>query len=126
MVPQTLVITQTWVPITTSWRIVCVAAREFHEEKVKDTKVELDNLPVFLAGPFSAVLSAFLVESYQRLLPNYGITNPSFFAKSLVVTRQISLQIANPEYRPMAACASRLKKLGIELKVCNSLPPERG
>lgn len=50
MVPQTPVITQTWVPITTPWRIVCVAAREFHEEKVKDLKVDIDNLPVFVSS----------------------------------------------------------------------------
>lgn len=96
MVPQTLVITQTWVPITTSWRIVCVAASEFHEEKVKDTKVDIDNLLVFVSSLIHSsihrglryfeacrpILSgAFCIPGrvLSKTLTRYGIANPSFF-----------------------------------------------
>ncbi|KAI0795308.1 hypothetical protein BC629DRAFT_1286934, partial [Irpex lacteus] len=83
------------------WCAVAAKVREFDEEKVKDTKEDIDTLLVF-AGLFSAVLSAFLVESYQRLLPDTASQTLDSSTKSLLVMRHISLQMANPEYRPVA------------------------
>ncbi|KAI0738763.1 hypothetical protein BC629DRAFT_1300097 [Irpex lacteus] len=40
--------------------------REYDEEKVKNTKEDIDTLLTF-AGLFSAALTAFLVESYSSL-----------------------------------------------------------
>ncbi|KAI0821282.1 hypothetical protein BC629DRAFT_442168 [Irpex lacteus] len=53
----------------TGWAAVAASVREYDEDRIKSTKEDIDTLLVF-AGLFSAVLTAFLIESYQRLLPD--------------------------------------------------------
>ncbi len=91
----------------TGWAAMVHAVRNFDEEKVKDCKEDVDTLLVFVshsphlssrqfqlltafdkAGLFSAVLTAFLIESYQNLLED-----PT--TQSLLVLRQIALQTSS-------------------------------
>ncbi|KAI0795306.1 hypothetical protein BC629DRAFT_1286980, partial [Irpex lacteus] len=65
---------------------------------VKDTKEDIDTL---LAGLFSAVLTAFLVESYQRLLPDTASQMLATSSQTLAVMQQISLQLSNSTYQPL-------------------------
>ncbi|KAI0089544.1 hypothetical protein BDY19DRAFT_109447 [Irpex rosettiformis] len=51
----------------TGWAAMDKAIHEYDEDKVKDCKEDIDNLLVF-AGLFSAILTAFLIESYPGLL----------------------------------------------------------
>ncbi|KAI0094226.1 hypothetical protein BDY19DRAFT_879838, partial [Irpex rosettiformis] len=71
----------------TGWAAMADTVRAYDEEKVKDTKEDVDTLLVF-AGLFSAVLTAFLNESYQKLSPD----TPS---QMLAVMQQIALQTAS-------------------------------
>ncbi|KAK7686502.1 hypothetical protein QCA50_010100 [Cerrena zonata] len=58
-----------------AWPIAAMASavRKLHEDKVKDYKEYIDTLLVF-AGLFSAVTSAFLIESYMLLKPDTSET----------------------------------------------------
>lgn len=49
------------------WMAVSRTVRQIDEEKVKNCKEDIDTLLVF-AGLYSAVLSAFLIESYRLLI----------------------------------------------------------
>ncbi|KAI0790186.1 hypothetical protein BC629DRAFT_1699406 [Irpex lacteus] len=53
--------------LPTGWTAMANAVRNFDEEKVKECKEDVDTLLVF-AGLFSAVLTAFLIESYSNLV----------------------------------------------------------
>lgn len=97
----------------TGWAAVAASVREYDEDRIKSTKEDIDTLLVFVrgetsslicmtylppqAGLFSAVLTAFLIESYQRLLPDTAAQTSS---QMLSVLQQISLQIANSTYPP--------------------------
>ncbi|KAI0758592.1 hypothetical protein BC629DRAFT_1109790 [Irpex lacteus] len=83
----------------TGWAAMATKVREFDEERIKDTKEDMDTLLVF-AGLFSAVLTAFLVESYQRLLPDTASQMLVTSSQTLAVMRQMSLQMSNPAYSP--------------------------
>ncbi|CAL1716753.1 unnamed protein product, partial [Somion occarium] len=48
------------------WTKVAKILREYDEEKIKDCKEDIDTLLVF-AGLFSAVMTAFVIESYKTL-----------------------------------------------------------
>ncbi|KIP02589.1 hypothetical protein PHLGIDRAFT_78932, partial [Phlebiopsis gigantea 11061_1 CR5-6] len=61
--------------------------READEKKVKDCKEDIDTLLVF-AGLFSAVLTAFVIESYQNLQPD-----PS--TRVIELLAQISSQLSS-------------------------------
>ncbi|KAI0683949.1 hypothetical protein BC835DRAFT_1294492, partial [Cytidiella melzeri] len=71
----------------TGWAAMAETVRTYDEEKVKDTKEDIDTLLVF-AGLFSAVLTAFLIESYQSLSPDTS-------SQMLLVMQQIALQTAS-------------------------------
>ncbi|KAJ3548792.1 hypothetical protein NM688_g5251 [Phlebia brevispora] len=51
------------------WTKIEQTVRPVHEEKVKDSTANLDALLVF-AGLYSAILTAFLIESYKNLQPD--------------------------------------------------------
>ncbi|GJE90548.1 hypothetical protein PsYK624_066890 [Phanerochaete sordida] len=53
----------------TGWQRMANSVREIDEDKVHDCKEDIDTLLVF-AGLYSAVLSAFNIESYTALQPN--------------------------------------------------------
>ncbi|KAI0085040.1 hypothetical protein BDY19DRAFT_897285, partial [Irpex rosettiformis] len=53
-------------PIEDTWTRISRIVRKLDEDKVKDYKEDIDTILVF-AGLFSAVLTAFLVQSYQTL-----------------------------------------------------------
>ncbi|THG92936.1 hypothetical protein EW026_g8147 [Hermanssonia centrifuga] len=55
--------------MSTGWTEMTRTVKEVDEGKVKDCKEDIDTLLVF-AGLFSAVMTAFLIESYQLLLPS--------------------------------------------------------
>ncbi|KAI0683769.1 hypothetical protein BC835DRAFT_1310896 [Cytidiella melzeri] len=61
--------------------------REFDEEKLQNCKEDIDTLLVF-AGLFSATLTAFLVESYQRLSEDTA-------GETLQAIRQLTAQTAS-------------------------------
>ncbi|KAI0798464.1 hypothetical protein BC629DRAFT_1285767, partial [Irpex lacteus] len=71
----------------TGWAAMAHAVRNFDEEKVKDCKEDIDTLLVF-AGLFSAILTAFLIESYKNLLEDPA-------TQSLLVLRQIASQMSS-------------------------------
>ncbi|KIP03038.1 hypothetical protein PHLGIDRAFT_58875, partial [Phlebiopsis gigantea 11061_1 CR5-6] len=48
------------------WQTIAKSVREIDEEKIKQAKDDIDTLLVF-SGLFSAVLSAFLVDTYKGL-----------------------------------------------------------
>ncbi|KAI0697972.1 hypothetical protein BC835DRAFT_1269539 [Cytidiella melzeri] len=52
-----------------AWSAMASVVREVDEQKIKDCKEDIDTILVF-AGLFSGALTAFLVESYQTLLPD--------------------------------------------------------
>ncbi|GJE90526.1 hypothetical protein PsYK624_066660 [Phanerochaete sordida] len=54
---------------STGWHTMAKAVREADEDKIRDCKEDIDTLLVF-AGLYSAVLSAFNIESYTALQPN--------------------------------------------------------
>ncbi|KAI0790196.1 hypothetical protein BC629DRAFT_1287924, partial [Irpex lacteus] len=74
----------------TGWTAMAHAVRNFDEEKVKDCKEDVDTLLVF-AGLFSAVLTAFLIESYNNLLEDPA-------TQTLVAIRQLVTQTASYKY----------------------------
>ncbi|KIP08575.1 hypothetical protein PHLGIDRAFT_57566, partial [Phlebiopsis gigantea 11061_1 CR5-6] len=51
------------------WYSMAKMVQDSDEAKIRDVKEDIDTLLVF-AGLFSAVLSAFLVETYQALQPD--------------------------------------------------------
>ncbi|KAI0705168.1 hypothetical protein BC835DRAFT_1261449, partial [Cytidiella melzeri] len=51
------------------WSAMSRMVREVDEQKIQDYKEDIDTILVF-AGLFSAVMTAFLVESYQSLSPD--------------------------------------------------------
>ncbi|GJE90531.1 hypothetical protein PsYK624_066710 [Phanerochaete sordida] len=53
----------------TGWQTMAKAVRDIDEDKVRDCKEDIDTLLVF-AGLYSAVLSAFNIESYTALQPD--------------------------------------------------------
>ncbi|KAJ3551483.1 hypothetical protein NM688_g4679 [Phlebia brevispora] len=53
----------------TGWAGIAQTIRDVDEDKIKDYKEDIDTLLVF-SGLFSAVLTAFVVESYQSLSPD--------------------------------------------------------
>ncbi|PSR71641.1 hypothetical protein PHLCEN_2v12494, partial [Hermanssonia centrifuga] len=55
--------------MSTGWTEMTRTVKEVDEGKVKDCKEDIDTLLVF-AGLFSAVMTAFLIESYQLLIPS--------------------------------------------------------
>ncbi|KAI0792709.1 hypothetical protein C8Q75DRAFT_692074, partial [Abortiporus biennis] len=68
------------------WSKVSKILRDYDEVKIDDCKEDIDTLLVF-AGLFSAVLTAFNIESYRALQQDTTV-------ESLRVLEQISLQIA--------------------------------
>ncbi|EKM61800.1 uncharacterized protein PHACADRAFT_85211, partial [Phanerochaete carnosa HHB-10118-sp] len=51
---------------TAGWGTTVKTVRAIDEDKIRDCKEDIDTLLVF-AGLFSAVMTAFLIESYQLL-----------------------------------------------------------
>ncbi|KAI0738747.1 hypothetical protein BC629DRAFT_1300105, partial [Irpex lacteus] len=94
-----------WTGQATGWGAIAAHMREYDEEKVKAVKDDIDTLLVF-AGLFSAVLSALVVESYQKLLPDVTSMMLATHVQSLAVLQQLSLQMANTSYHPTVAIAS--------------------
>ncbi|PSS38149.1 hypothetical protein PHLCEN_2v9 [Hermanssonia centrifuga] len=66
------------------WAAIAKTVRDIDEDKIRNCKEDIDTLLVF-AGLFSAVLTAFLVESYQTLSEDQGAT-------MIQLLRQISSQ----------------------------------
>ncbi|KAI0089545.1 hypothetical protein BDY19DRAFT_109444 [Irpex rosettiformis] len=60
----------------TGWAAIDKVIRDYDEEKVRYCKEDIDTLLVF-AGLFSAVLTAFLIDSYQNLRGNASAQDPS-------------------------------------------------
>jgi hypothetical protein len=95
-------------PAEDPWRVAFVEFKTRDENMVKDYQEEIDTLLVFVrlphhlfilgpitltaqAGLFSAVLTAFVVESYQSLQEDYTKTSADLL-------RQISHQLANASF----------------------------
>ncbi|KAI0758610.1 hypothetical protein BC629DRAFT_1263259, partial [Irpex lacteus] len=87
------------------WTAMAAHMREYDEEKVKNTKEDIDTLLTF-AGLFSAALTAFLVESYSNLLPDPNAQTAAESAQSLVVMQQMYLHAYNSSSDPTIALAS--------------------
>ncbi|KAI0688607.1 hypothetical protein BC835DRAFT_302945 [Cytidiella melzeri] len=75
----------------TGWSAMAKLIREYDEDKVRDCKEDIDTLLVF-AGLFSAVLTAFLLESYQNLSEDTA-------KESLGAQRQLVLQTSSYELK---------------------------
>jgi hypothetical protein len=105
-------------PAEDPWRIAFVEFRTRDEKMVKDYQEEIDTLLVFVRGPrrfptreltiftsqaglFSAVLTAFVVESYQSLQEDYTQT-------SVDLLRHISYQLATSSF-PAAPDSSQFQ-----------------
>ncbi|KAI0738759.1 hypothetical protein BC629DRAFT_1300079, partial [Irpex lacteus] len=88
----------------TGWAAMAAHMREYDEEKVKNTKEDIDTLLTF-AGLFSAALTAFLVESYSNLLPDPNAQTAAESAQSLVVMQQMYLHAYNSSSDPTIALA---------------------
>ncbi|KAI0769255.1 hypothetical protein BC629DRAFT_1292241, partial [Irpex lacteus] len=88
----------------TGWTAMAQAMRDYDEDKVKDTKEDIDTLLTF-AGLFSAALTAFLVESYQALLPDPNGQISATSQQSLIVMQQMYLQVFNGSSQPLVALA---------------------
>ncbi|KAI0346472.1 hypothetical protein BDW22DRAFT_1299808, partial [Trametopsis cervina] len=73
------------------WSAMAQHVRDFDEEKLRDCKEDIDTLLVF-AGLFSAVLTAFLVESYHNLQEDTSV-------ESLAALRQLVLQTSSYQLR---------------------------
>jgi hypothetical protein len=100
------------------WRLAFIEFKTRDEKMVKDYQEEIDTLLVFVRGPhrlsifrlislssqaglFSAVLTAFVVESYQSLQEDYTQT-------SVDLLRHISHQLANSSF-PAAPNSSQFQ-----------------
>ncbi|KAI0795103.1 hypothetical protein C8Q75DRAFT_527426 [Abortiporus biennis] len=70
-----------------SWSTMEARMKAQDEKMIKDWNDEIDTLMVF-AGLFSAVLTAFNIESYRKLLPDSSDT-------SLIILQHISQQISS-------------------------------
>jgi hypothetical protein len=116
-------------PAEDPWRIAFVEFKTRDEKMVKDCQEEIDTLLVFVrrprrfftleltvftsqAGLFSAVLTAFVVESYQSLQEDYTQT-------SAELLRQISQQLANSSL-PAAPNLSQfqVQRSNVRVNVC--------
>ncbi|EKM54919.1 uncharacterized protein PHACADRAFT_60661, partial [Phanerochaete carnosa HHB-10118-sp] len=71
----------------TQWRKMDGVVRKADKGKVKNCKEDIDTLLVF-AGLFSAVLTAFVIESYHNLQPDTS-------TETVTLLRQISLQLTS-------------------------------
>ncbi|PSR78469.1 hypothetical protein PHLCEN_2v7412 [Hermanssonia centrifuga] len=69
------------------WPEMAKTLRDVDEEKIEDTKEDIDTLLVF-AGLFAAVLAPFLVETYQTLAEDPGDT-------SVAIQRHMSTQLSS-------------------------------
>ncbi|KAK7677502.1 hypothetical protein QCA50_019508 [Cerrena zonata] len=74
-------------PDRKGWARLSDVYHKYDEDRIRDTKEDIDTLLVF-AGLFSAVLSAFIIETYPNLQENSGDTNTR-------VLTQISSQLAS-------------------------------
>ncbi|PSR71592.1 hypothetical protein PHLCEN_2v12536 [Hermanssonia centrifuga] len=72
---------------TQGWPEMAKTLRDVDEEKIKDTKEDIDTLLVF-AGLFAAVLTPFLAETYQTLSEDPGDT-------SVAIQRHMSAQMSS-------------------------------
>ncbi|THG96143.1 hypothetical protein EW026_g5635 [Hermanssonia centrifuga] len=72
---------------TQGWPEMAKTLRDVDEEKIKDTKEDIDTLLVF-AGLFAAVLTPFLAETYQTLSQDPGDT-------SVAIQRHMSAQMSS-------------------------------
>jgi hypothetical protein len=116
-------------PAEDPWRIAFVEFKTRDEKMVKEYQEEIDTLLVFVrhphhifiikliilalqAGLFSAVLTAFVVESYQSLQEDYTKTSPDLL-------RQISQQLANSSL-PAAPNSSQfqVQRSDVRVNVC--------
>jgi hypothetical protein len=116
-------------PTEDPWRVAFVEFKTRDENMVKDFKEEIDTLLVFVrrphllfilglttltsqAGLFSAVLTAFVVESYQSLQEDYTQT-------SVDLLRHISHQLANSSV-PAASHSSQFQaqRSDVRVNVC--------
>jgi hypothetical protein len=116
-------------PAEDPWRVAFVEFKTRDEKMVKDYQEEIDTLLVFVrhphhvfiirliilvlqAGLFSAVLTAFVVESYQSLQEDYTKT-------SVDLLRQISQQLANSSL-PAAPNSSQfqVQRSDVRVNVC--------
>ncbi|THG99275.1 hypothetical protein EW026_g3043 [Hermanssonia centrifuga] len=55
--------------MSSGWSEMAQTVKEVDDGKIRDCKEDIDTLLVF-AGLFSAIMTAFLIESYQLLLPS--------------------------------------------------------
>ncbi|GJE90244.1 hypothetical protein PsYK624_063730 [Phanerochaete sordida] len=74
-------------PPNAKWTMMDGIVRKADKGKVKNCKEDIDTLLVF-AGLFSAVLTAFVVESYHNLQPDTS-------TEAITLLRQISLQLSS-------------------------------
>jgi hypothetical protein len=113
-------------PAEDPWRVAFVEFKTRDENMVKDYQEEIDTLLVFVrlphhlfilglitltaqAGLFSAVLTAFVVESYQSLQEDYTKTSADLL-------RQISHQLANASF-PAAGDSSQFQAQRSDVRV---------
>jgi hypothetical protein len=116
-------------PAEDPWRVAFEEFKKRDEKMVADYREEIDTLLVFVrrrhrlfifrlinstsqAGLFSAVLTAFVVESYQSLQEDYTQT-------SVDLLRQISRQLANASF-PAAGDSSQFQaqRSDVRVNVC--------
>ncbi|KAJ7082992.1 hypothetical protein C8R44DRAFT_561988, partial [Mycena epipterygia] len=67
------------------WAVYISEADKYDKTLVENWKSDMDGILIF-AGLFSAILTAFLIESYKTLSPDQG-------AITIAVLAQISLQL---------------------------------
>ncbi|KAI0688465.1 hypothetical protein BC835DRAFT_1284579, partial [Cytidiella melzeri] len=70
--------------VGTGWSAMSKIVREVDAEKIQDYKEDIDTILVF-AGLFSAVMTAFLIESYQNLSQDPNVV-------MILLLQQVALQ----------------------------------
>uniref|UniRef100_A0A0W0FIF7 DUF6535 domain-containing protein n=1 Tax=Moniliophthora roreri TaxID=221103 RepID=A0A0W0FIF7_MONRR len=78
--------------IEESWDALHRVVDKYDDDTVKDWKEDIDTLLVF-AGLFSAVVTAFLIESYKWLQEDTGEATVSLL-------KQVSQQLRDPQFAP--------------------------
>ncbi|KAJ7082989.1 hypothetical protein C8R44DRAFT_554318, partial [Mycena epipterygia] len=68
------------------WAVYISEADKYDKALVQNWKSDRDGILIFVTGLFSAILTAFLIESYKTLNPDQG-------AITIAVLAQISLQL---------------------------------
>ncbi|PSR78467.1 hypothetical protein PHLCEN_2v7410 [Hermanssonia centrifuga] len=105
----------------TGWAAMARTMRDVDEEKIRDYKEDIDTLLVF-AGLFSAVLTAFLLESFQTLSENQTTTMVSLIRQMSSQTHSytISNGLINST-APLPSLYAKNEFVPLTADICNNV-----